>query len=135
MSKAIEKDYTGKKIKAITWLSPIALELEIKNVDPTHTISSVFFLKKDDGIPVPDLGYLYNILIFKKKDGKEEAECFSAHLGDPVDYVNRMADLGWAGIIAKSEDKGAFEEMVKRTLEEIQFSDSTITEAIVSLTR
>lgn len=58
------------------------------------------FFKVQNKLEPTDLGYKYNILTFKQ--GVEESiELFSAIIGDPKNYVERLGGAGYNGIMFK----------------------------------
>jgi hypothetical protein len=46
-----------------------------------------------------DLGYKYNILLFKEQEERDKAELFSAIIGDEMGYVERMGKSGYSGLM------------------------------------
>lgn len=51
-----------------------------------------------------DLGYTYNVFLFKEKGyAIEEFEKFVAIIGDSASYVERMMTIGYSGIMVKQK--------------------------------
>lgn len=58
------------------------------------------FFKVQNKLQPTDLGYKYNILTFKQ--GVEDSiELFTAIIGDPKNYVERLGNAGYNGIMLK----------------------------------
>lgn len=65
-----------------------------------HTVMT--FMKTKNKIEPGELGHKFNILLFNKLCPTEkDVEVFTAILGDPRGYVERMGKAGYHGIIAK----------------------------------
>jgi hypothetical protein len=60
--------------------------------------------KKGKSIEPTELGHKFNIVLFDKISPKEEeVELFSAILGDPKGYVERMGKAGYHGLVVKQK--------------------------------
>jgi hypothetical protein len=77
---------------AVIWA---AVRLENGEVD-----NLMNFFRSNNNIQPTDLGHKYNILTYKQ--GIEESiEVFSAIIGDPRNYVDRLCKAGYNGIMFK----------------------------------
>ena len=65
-----------------------------------------FFKGKKDTVKPTDIWFKYNILLWKTHD---ETETFSAILGDPRGYVERVGRLGYHGMLYKKSAKSSKE--------------------------
>ena len=65
--------------------------------DKMHT-KMRFIRAKNDQTKRSDLGHKYNVLLLR---GEDTAEMFSAIIGDPKGYIERIGRLGYGGIMLK----------------------------------
>lgn len=63
-----------------------------------------------------DLGYKYNILIFREEVPRETAEFFPAIIGDTIGYIERLSNNGYSGLMFKK--KSVKIDTVKKTIVE-----------------
>lgn len=68
-----------------------------------HTLMT--FFKTENDVQPTEMGHKFNILMFRKDSPEEEdIELFTAIIGDPAGYVERIGKAGYHGIMVK---KGA----------------------------
>ena len=68
--------------------------------DETGTSTKMTFMKSAKQVKPTELGYKYNILMFKECDD-ESIDVFSTIIGDPQAYVTRVGNLGYHGLMLK----------------------------------
>lgn len=67
-----------------------------------HTVMT--FMQTKNNVQPTSLGHRFNILLFDKLAPKEhEVETFTAILGDPKGYVERLGKSGFHGIVVKQK--------------------------------
>lgn len=68
----------------------------------THTVMNFIQSKQGRKIEPTELGHKFNIVLFDKICPTEkDVECFSAILGDPKGYVERVGNSGYHGLVVK----------------------------------
>lgn len=74
-----------------------------------------FFKAQKDTVEPTSVGYKYNIMLWRTHD---DAETFTAVLGDPRGYVERLGRLGYHGMLYKKSSKSSkeFKDMIKQVL-------------------
>lgn len=66
------------------------------------TTNFIFYDERGESCGDTDLGKQYHILIIpQEKQKPENIDKFKAILTDPLEYISRMLDLGYIGVIAK----------------------------------
>lgn len=71
----------------------------------SKTVMTFFkHIKKSSSVKPTEMGYKYNVLIFREIN-ENDIELFSAILGDPAGYVERIGKLGYHGILYKNSLK------------------------------
>lgn len=84
-----------------------------------HTIMT--FFKTDNKIQPTELGHKYNVLMFRKPSPEEhEVDLFTAILGDPRGYVERIGKAGYHGIVVKQ--KACKKKEIKAVFSKILYS-------------
>ena len=67
-----------------------------------HTIMT--FFKTKNNVEPTEIGHKFNIVLFDKPCPKEEdVDLFTAILGDPKGYVERMGRSGYHGLVVKQK--------------------------------
>jgi len=97
-----------------------------RNGDGNLEINGFGYKNPGEKLEGSELGDLYDIIIFSE-DPPKMPERFQAILISPLDYVERMMDDGFLGIVAKATTTSdtmmdeAFEQMSERAAEYIKF--------------
>jgi hypothetical protein len=67
---------------------------------------------------IEDLGYKYYVCMFKSSNPNETVEVWSAIFGDPNHWVDKIADMGYNGMLVKKESvsEKAVKKLFKKTL-------------------
>jgi hypothetical protein len=89
------------------------------------------FFRVKNNIQPTDMGYKYNILTFRQ--GVEESiECFSAIIGDPKVYVERLGGAGYNGMMFKQNSckKKEMKDLFRTSLMNWGFSEKKAKEAV-----
>lgn len=83
---------------------------------------------------IEDLGYKYYVCMMKK-DKPESIEVWSAILGDPNSWVDKIADLGYNGMMIKKDSlpKKEVKNLFKKMLLNFKFEEKVINVALKSL--
>lgn len=69
-----------------------------------HTVMTFMQTKQGNKVEPTEMGHKFNILLFSKICPKEEeVEMFTAILGDPKAYVERMGKAGYHGLVVKQK--------------------------------
>ena len=102
---------------------------------PEEEVETVMnFFKTENDVEPTELGHKYNILMFRKHNpAEEEIELFSAILGDPRGYVERIGKMGYHGILVKRgavQDKAELMGMFRKILKTWGFKDKLINKAL-----
>lgn len=72
--------------------------------DNLHTVMTFLQTKKGKKIQPTEMGHRYNILIFDRASPTEkDIEMFTAILGDPKGYVERIGKSGYHGLVVKQK--------------------------------
>ena len=81
-------------------------------------------LKGADALEQTDIGYKYNILLFRNN----EVEYTKAWLGDPKGYIDRLSKIGYGGLLVKvdSVPVKTLKNMMKSVLSKVQMSNTEI---------
>jgi hypothetical protein len=81
--------------------------------------------KSDRNVKPTDLGHKYCICLFKDND---DAEITNAIIGDPDEYISRLARLGYHGMMIKDKTVSAAtsKKMLKVMLSTSGFNDNSI---------
>ncbi len=87
----IEEEKLIQNCDAVLWVSK-------ETEDEIVTVMQFFKSKKEETVKPTDMGFKYNIMMFKKLD---EVETFTAIIGDPFGYVNRIGKIGYHGMMYK----------------------------------
>jgi hypothetical protein len=75
--------------------------------EDVHTVMSFIQSAKGKRVEPTDLGHKFNILLFNRASPKEkDLELFTAILGDPKGYVERMGKHGYHGMVVKAKAWG-----------------------------
>lgn len=96
-----------------------------------HTIMT--FMKTKNRVKPLEMGYKFNILLFDKIcPNEKDVETFTAVLGDPKGYVERMGKSGYHGIVAKHKACKAKEikEVFKKVLYSYGFEEKLINKVV-----
>lgn len=67
---------------------------------------------------IDDLGYKYYVCMFKNEKPNDTVEVWSAIFGDPHKWVDKIADMGYNGVLIKKESvsKKTVREVIKKLL-------------------
>lgn len=100
--------------------------------DEIHT--TMTFFKTENDVQPTELGHKFNILMFKKHSpNEEEIDMFSAILGDPRGYIERIGSMGYHGILVKRGAVSSTEDLMKvfrKVLKTWGFKDKLINKAL-----
>lgn len=97
-----------------------------RNQDGNLEINGFGYKNPGEKLEGSEMGDLYDIIIFSEEPPKMP-ERFKAILISPLDYVSRMMEDGFLGIVAKATTTSdtmmieAFEQMSERAAEYIKF--------------
>lgn len=97
-----------------------------RNKDGNLEIDGFGYKNPGEKLPGSEMGDLYDIIVFAE-DPPKMPERFKAILISPLDYVSRMIDDGFLGIVAKATTtsdtvmEDAFNQMSERAAEYIKF--------------
>lgn len=85
------------------------------------------FFKNKNKVEPSEIGFMYDIILYKVAP-EHYSDSFSAIIGDPFAYVNRISDIGYSGIMIK---KGAMsfaktKKTFKNILEKIDLTANEI---------
>lgn len=95
----IEEEKLIQNCDAVLWVS--------KQTDEEVITVMQFFKSKEKETVVPsDMGFKYNIMMFRTPD---EVETLTAIIGDPFGYVQRIGKLGYHGLMYKKNSKNTKE--------------------------
>ena len=102
---------------------------------PEEDIETVMtFFKTENAVEPTELGHKFNILMFRKTNPKEdEIELFTAILGDPRGYVERIGKMGYHGILVKRgavQDKAELMGLFRKILKTWDFKDKLINKVL-----
>ena len=102
---------------------------------PEEEVETVMnFFKTENDVEPTELGHKYNILMFRKHNpAEEEIELFTAILGDPRGYVERIGKMGYHGILVKRgavQDRAELMGMFRKILKTWGFKDKLINKAL-----
>jgi hypothetical protein len=87
---AEEQEELIRNCDAVIWISK-------ENEEMVFTIMSFFRSKLTEVMPT-HMGYKYNIMTFRTP---EDVDTFTAIIGDPKGYVERLGKIGYHGIMFK----------------------------------
>jgi hypothetical protein len=81
-------------------------------------------LKNGDKVEQTEIGYKYNILLFKDST----VEYTKAYLGDPKGYIDRMGKIGYGGLLIKVDSVPikTVKNMIRKVLDDIKLPESEI---------
>lgn len=85
------------------------------------------FFKNKNNVKPLEIGFTYHIVLYKVSP-EEYTDSFSAVIGDPLSYVNRISDIGYSGIMVKkgSVSNAKVKKLFKDTLGKIGIKDKVI---------
>ena len=94
----------------------------------------ITFLKSDlkSKAVKTDLGYKYNVAMFRRQPDPKEVDIFTAIIGDPHGYVQRVGKLGYHGVMFKDKAGGKKQMRVlfEQLLTKFGYDDKTIRKMI-----
>lgn len=92
------------------------------------------FYKTENKVKPTELGFKYDIVIFRENEA-DSLEAFSAIVGDPKSYVERMGKGGYNGFMFKQKScsKKQMKEMFSNSLKHWGFDDKEMKRAMKSL--
>ena len=96
-----------------------------------HTVMT--FFKTKNKIEPGELGHKFNILLFDRPSPKHEhVEMFTAILGDPKGYVERMGKAGYHGLVIKKDacKKKEIKDIFRKVLYTWGFEEKLIRKVI-----
>lgn len=100
--------------------------------DELHTLMT--FLKGDfrSKAVKTELGYKYNVAMFRRQPDPDEVDMFTAIIGDPHGYVERVGKLGYHGIMFKEKAGGKkqMKHLFETLLRKFGYDDKTIRKMI-----
>jgi len=91
----IEEEKLIQNCDAVVWVSK-------PTEDQIVTVMQFFKSKKEETVTPTETGFKYNILLFRTP---EDVDTFSAIIGDPFAYVNRVGKLGYHGLMYKKSSE------------------------------
>lgn len=96
----IEEEKLIRNCDALVWVSK---KEEDDGVEFVKTIMSFFRAKNDNDDLIPtEMGFKYNIMLFQRAP---DADMFTAIIGDPKGYAERLGMLGYHGMMFKKNAK------------------------------
>ena len=95
-----------------------------------ETQVKMHFIKKENKVKPHELGFKYDIMTYTQKDA--EIDVFSAIIGDPKGYVERLGRAGYHGIMVKqkSSAKKDIKKAFETTLSSVGFGQKQIKAAL-----
>jgi hypothetical protein len=76
------------------------------------------FMKTANKVKPTEIGHKYNIVLWRfMRPKEEEVELFTAILGDPQGYVQRIGSMGYSGFVVKK--KACKNDDVRKVFNEI----------------
>lgn len=98
-----------------------------------HTVMTFLQSKRGQKIEPTECGHKFNIVLFDKISPKEaDVDLFTAILGDPRGYVERMGKAGYHGLVVKQKacKTKELKDMFTKILFQYGFEDKLIKKVI-----
>lgn len=118
-------DLGVRECDAVMWVS-VLRENEIE------TLMTFLKSEKKSNAVKTELGFKYNIAMFRRQPDPKEIDIFTAIIGDPHGYVQRVGKLGYHGVMFKEKAGGKKQVklMFEQLLNKFGYDEKTINRMI-----